>query len=146
MYPRLHPIMKEARHYQLAQKVLKEAEDLLTTRGWKTIRDSWPFHIVILTSRRKRISIYCSGFNSYLDLQLLTKKGSPDKRSQEKRFGGTKSLSNYLDRHWISDVERWYRADGQCICKYCGKEYRAHLEYKKWSTFHKLCSGDIVKT
>ena len=41
---------------------------------------------------------------------------------------------------------KFLRADGECLCPVCNKEYRQHLKWKEAPTFHLLCNGRIIKT
>lgn len=100
---------EDSRHYKLAQKTLKEAEDFLVERGWKVTRDNWPFHIIVEPIGGAHISVYCGGYSHYLELMPLTKKGYPNRCYKERSFGGIKSLHNYLYRHWIGS---WNKKKG----------------------------------
>jgi ribA/ribD-fused uncharacterized protein len=49
------------------------------------------------------------------------------------------------------DLNKAYRASGNCICNICGKKYYDHpmsAKYKSWQNemyLHILCNGDLVK-
>lgn len=56
-------------------------------------------------------------------------------------------------RAWFDGAPHFYRASGDCVCRWCGKEYRKHpnSEHRApesmggYPFLRRLCNGDLVK-
>ena len=97
---RTPPSERLSRHYELATKVLGNLKSELCKSGISYMVDTkHPYNtlVLILTETRLQMySCYCSGFNKYIDIQKLTPKGKPDRRTQERRFASSKAVVNFL--------------------------------------------------
>lgn len=60
---------------------------------------TWPFHLIAYTLKRK-VSIFCSGFDRFVDIQALCNSGSIDRRYEEKRFLTHLGAVNYVLRRF----------------------------------------------
>jgi hypothetical protein len=86
----------EPRHITLAKKVLHNVEIAAPLYGFTArMRDE---RNVLLYDKNsgKNWSVYCSGFNAFLDVQLLTDDYSIDKRVEERRVLGSKELMDFV--------------------------------------------------
>ena len=92
--------MEDTRHYKLAQKTLRKAEDFLVSRGWKVTKDKWPYHIIV-EAHNRNLSIYCGGFSTVLELMPLNRRGTSDKRYNERSFESVEDLYIYIESKWV---------------------------------------------
>lgn len=88
-------------HCMVASVVLSRLGRKLTKIGLEYQDDnSWPFHIIVLGRGGKSISLYCGGFSRAIDIQLLKRDGSPDRRFEEVRYLTPAGAANYIQRRY----------------------------------------------
>ncbi len=83
------------KHHKVVSSVLEKIREELHRLGIPSLDDySHPYHIVAFLGGKK-ISLHCSGLNSFIDVQPLTVKGHPDNKYKEKRFVYPKRAASY---------------------------------------------------
>ncbi len=92
--------MENSNHYKLAKEVLRDTETFLINKGYIIKRDNWSFHIIVNTLTGKNLSIFCSGYNSRLELIPLSKSGHSNTNYKERTFKNIELLYNYLNKRW----------------------------------------------
>lgn len=88
-----------SRHAKLASEVLSQVGKELRTREMGYLDDAnWLYHLIIPDGKGKWISLFCGGFDKYIDVQYLRKNGDLDNRYEEKRFMTPKGATNHAIR------------------------------------------------
>ena len=87
------------RHCKVAAEVLDRLAAELGKQGFKFRDDDlWPYHLLVPSSSRRFISLYCGGFRKTIEIQQLKEDGTADTRFKEASFGTPKGAVNYLGR------------------------------------------------
>jgi hypothetical protein len=90
--------MVPSSHYLKANLILKKVNELAINSNLIIKEDDWPFHTLIKLKNNNIYSVYCNGFNSFLDVQKLLDNGASDLQFEECRFIKPKEVIDYLLR------------------------------------------------
>ena len=88
------------RHYILAHKVLRGIAGELEGIEFIQLDKTWPFRILVLTKYEAFCSVYCSGFDKRIDIQMLTRHGHVDHRYHEVSRRTPKGAVNFIERRY----------------------------------------------
>lgn len=85
------------KHLKAAAKVLDGLSIELNKSGFRYKEDEyWPYHILVVTSPGRYLSLFCSGFRPDIDVQQLKKDGTADTRFKERSFSTSKGVIRFL--------------------------------------------------
>jgi len=94
----------QSRHYKVAVGILGVLQTDLVNAGFAVRHDDYPFHIVAKLRNGYNswmYSIHCSGFDTRLDVQLLTPLGEPVTDAGERSFHSNADVIKFLDMEEI---------------------------------------------